>query len=111
MTRVSHSGRGTWGVPPHSTSFLKTPHQNQSLLWDVPHLKMTPHLKNSPPLPPLKSEVPFQEMIPRKKSQKSETVINTFFSIIKHWKKMAEIPQTCYFMTWGIQIFVKKKKK
>ena len=32
-----------------------------------PHLKMRPpHLKNTPPPPPLKREVPFQEMIPRK---------------------------------------------
>ena len=32
----------------------------------TPHLKMKlPHLKNTPP-PPLKSEAPFHEMIPRK---------------------------------------------
>ena len=58
-------------------------------------------LKNEPPPPPttpiwetnppLKSEAPFQEMIPRKKPQ--QTVINTCVSIMKqHWKKMAEIP-------------------
>ena len=42
--------------------------------------------------PPLKSEGPFQEMIPRKNPERSDSVINTCVSIIKHWKRMAEIP-------------------
>ena len=47
-----------------------------------------PPLKNEAPptekQPPLfKSEVPFQEMIPRKKIKKSKTVINTCVSLIK----------------------------
>ena len=40
-----------------------------------------PHLRNKSP--PLKSEVPFQEMIPRKNPKKLETVINPCVSIIK----------------------------
>ena len=54
-----------------------------------------------------------QEMIPRKKkTKKSETVINTCISVIKqHWKKMAEIPEECDFLTWCIQNFVKKVKQ
>ena len=76
-----------------------------------PHLKMKPpYLKNN--LPQLKSEAPFQGMIPRKKPNKLETVINTCVSIIKqHWKKMAEIPQECDFLTCSIQYFVRKVKQ
>ena len=41
-----------------------------------------------------------------------ETVINTYVSLIKqHWKKMAEIPQECDFLTWSIQNFVRKEKQ
>ena len=74
-----------------------------------PYLKMKPtHLKTNPPL---KSEAPFKEMIPRKNPEKSETVINTWVSGIKqHWKKMAEITQEHDFLTWGIQTFVRKVK-
>ena len=51
-------------------------------------------------------------MIPRKKTKKLETAINTCVSIIKqHWKKMAEIPQECDFLTWTIQNFVRKVKQ
>ena len=66
-----------------------------------------------PPSPPLKSKAPFQEMILRKRKQKKmETVINTYVSLIKqHWKKMAEIPQECDFLTWSIQNFVRKVKQ
>ena len=74
-----------------------------------PHLKMkSPH-----PQPPLKSEVTFQEMIPRKKKpQKLETVINTCVSIIKQpWKKMVEIPWKRDFLAWNIQNFVRKVKQ
>ena len=61
-------------------------------------------LKNKPT--PLKREAPFQEMIPKKKLEKLETVMNNCASIIKqHWKKMAEIPQECNFITWSNQNF------
>ena len=54
----------------------------------------------------------FQEMIPRKTPEKSETLINTCVSIIKQpWKKMAEIPQEHDFLIWGIQTFVRKVKQ
>ena len=80
--------------------------------WGTSHLKMKPppHVKNNPS--PLKSEAPSQEMIPRKDSEKQETVINTCLSIIKqHWRKKAEIPQEHDFLTWGIQTFVRKVKQ
>ena len=52
-----------------------------------------------------------QEMSPRKNSEKSETVINTWVSIIKQqWKKIIEIPEEHDFLTWGIQTFVRKLK-
>ena len=61
------------------------------------------------------SEAFFQEMIPRKKSQKieeSRKVINICVSIIKqHQKKMAEIPQERDFLTWSIQNLVRKVKQ
>ena len=51
-------------------------------------------------------------MIPKKNSEKLETVINTCVSLIKqHWKKMAEIPQKRDFLTWSIQNFVRKVKQ
>ena len=60
----------------------------------------------------MKSEAPFQEMIPGKTPEKSETVSNTFVSIIKqNWKKMAEIPQEHDILTWGIQTLVRKMKQ
>ena len=61
----------------------------------------------------MKSKAPFQEIILRKRKQKKmETVINTYVSLIKqHWKKMAEIPQECDFLTWSIQNFVRKEKQ
>ena len=41
-----------------------------------------------------------QEMSPRKNSEKSETVINTWVSIIKQqWKKIIEIPEEHDFLT------------
>ena len=52
-----------------------------------------------------------QEMSTRKNSEKSETVINTWVSIIKQqWKKITEIPEEHDFLTWGIQTFVRKVK-
>ena len=77
-----------------------------------PHEAPLPLKNEDPPsekqtLPPLKSEAPFLEMIPRKNPKKLETVINTCVSIIKqHWKKMAEIPQESDFIIWSIQNFV-----
>ena len=60
----------------------------------------------------MKSKAAFKEMIPRRKTQKSETVINTGVSLIKqHWKKVAEIPQKRNFLTWSIQNFVRRKKQ
>ena len=51
-------------------------------------------------------------MIPRKKSKKSETVVNTWVSLKKqHLKKMAEIPQKHDFLTWSIQNFARKVKQ
>ena len=63
-------GMGAWHPPPSFNFFRPpSPHQNQCPPWGTPpspHLKMKPpHLKNNPP-PPLKCEVPFHEMIPRK---------------------------------------------
>ena len=58
-----------------------------------------PHLRNKPPHWKVKpsSRKWFQE----KNLNKSETVINACVLIIKqHWKKMAEIPQKCDFVTW-----------
>ena len=52
---------------------------------------------------------PSRKLFLEKSTEKSETVINTCVSIIKQqWKKMAEIPQECDFLTWSIQNFVKK---
>ena len=43
-------------------------------------------------------------MIPRKKPQKSEIVINTCDSLIKqHWEKMTKIPQKRDFLTWNVK--------
>ena len=51
-------------------------------------------------------------MIFRTKTQKSETSINKCVSLIKqHWKKMAEIPQKRYFLTWKSQNFIGKVKQ
>ena len=77
----------------------------------VPPLKNeASQLKNN--RSPLKNEVPFQETIPwKKKSKKSETVINTCVSLIKqHWKKMAAISQKRNLLTWSIQRFIRKVK-
>ena len=80
--RVSHSGRawrggGGGGPPPappptppsHPKLFFKNPPSNLMPPWGV----TSPHLKMKPPIwetnSKLKSEAPFQEMIPRKKPQ------------------------------------------
>ena len=71
----------------------------------------SPHLTCPPPLQ-LKSEAPFQEMIPTEKLEKSETVISTSVSIKnQHWKKMEEIPLERDFLTWSFQNFVRKVKQ
>ena len=93
--RVSHSGGGGQGggAPfPSCNFFLNHP--------PPPHQNRCPPLKNEA-IPicktttvPWKSEVSFQKMIPKKTSEKSETLINTCVSIIKqHWKKIVEITQ------------------
>ena len=58
------SGGGVGGI---LRFFSKPPHKNRCppMGWGAAHLKMKPpHLKNTP-LPPLKHEKPFHEMIPR----------------------------------------------
>ena len=97
-------GGGAWrGRSPHSVIFFEPP-------IPPPHGVAPSSLKNESL--PLKSKVPFQEMIPRKKPKKSEIVINTCISLIKqHRKKMAEIPQKRDYLTWSIQIFVRKVKQ
>ena len=83
-------------------------HQSQCLQWGTTPLKIESTLNWKPNPSPLKSKTTFQEIIPRKKTQKSETVINTWVSL---WKKMAKIPQTRGFLSWSIQNFVKKNKQ
>ena len=49
-------------------------------------------------------------MIPRKKQKKSETVINTYVSLMKkHWKKMAEIPEEHIFSLGAFKIMSEKR--
>ena len=77
LRRVSHSGGGMGGhpspSPPQSYNFFqkKKPIKTDALMGCPPtplYLKMKPpHLRNKLPL---KSEAPFQEMIPRKNLQK-----------------------------------------
>ena len=60
--------------------FLKTPHHIRCPQWGMPfptHLIMKPSVKWKPNPSPLKSKDAFQEMIPRRKTPKSEIVINT----------------------------------
>ena len=58
--------------------------------WGTPHLKAKPSPTENQF--PLQSKTPFQEMIPKKNSEKLETVINTCVSLIKqHWKKMENL--------------------
>ena len=68
-----------------------------------------PASEKHPPL--LKSEALFQEMIPRKKPEKLETVINTCVSIINHHqKKNVEIPQEHGFSQMEHSNFCKKSE-
>ena len=62
--------------------------------------------------PPIEKKASFQEMIPRKKSQKI-TAINACVSIIikQHWKEMEKLPGELNFFTWSIQNFVRKVKQ
>ena len=77
----------------------------------MPPMGHTPTLEKQPLLS-LKSEGHFQEMIPRKTTQKFKTVINTCVSPIKQcWQKMTEIPQKQDRKSWSIQNFVRKMKR
>ena len=61
--------RGCGGVPPSNNFFRNPPIKTDANPPPPPHLKMKPlDLKNNPPppFPPLKREVSFHEMIPRK---------------------------------------------
>ena len=85
---------------PTPPPFIKT---DASPMECPPIKNEAPHLKNKPihrKVKPLSRKLFLQ-----KKPEKSETCV----SIIKqHWKKMAEIPQECNFLTWSIQKYVKK---
>ena len=51
-------------------------------------------------------------MIPRKIPPKNQKLSLILVSLTKqHWKRMAEIPQKCDFLTWSIQNFVRKRKQ
>ena len=52
-------------------------------------LKPLPHTDAPPSPPPLKNEVPFQKMIPRKKIKKSKIAIDAFYLCFtpKRWQK------------------------
>ena len=56
---------------------------------------MSPPLKNE--APPLKSKAP-RKLFLEKTKKNLETAINTCVSLIKHWKKMVEIPQKRDFL-------------
>ena len=105
------AGISIMGWHPSIVIFLTPHHLNQYLSMGYPHLNMkTLNLRTTPP--PLKSEGPFQKMIPRKNEIPVKQMINTCVSVIKqHWKKMAEIPQKHNFLTWSIQSFVRKVKQ
>ena len=84
---------GGMGVnPPILRFFSKPPIKTYPPQWGAPPLKNeappVPFEKKTPP-PPLKSEALFQEMIPGKKPEKSETVINTCVLIINAIEKDA----------------------
>ena len=98
-----------WGTPsPSDYIFFQTlPIKTDAPHGVAHHLKMKPLIWN--PLPPLllKTEAPFQEMIPRKNPEKSETIINTSASMIKqHW--MADISQEQDFRTWAFKLLQEK---
>ena len=79
ISRVSHSGGGGgMAGAPTSHDFF----QSHPIKADTPHPTPPPiggysSLKITPFTLPLKNKAPFKRMIPRKKTQKSETVINT----------------------------------
>ena len=107
---VSHNGGGSMGgCPPlhHMIFFFKIP----------PSKLMPPPSMGHPPLkneaPHWKVKHPSRKLIIEKKPQKKlETVIVTCVSLMKqHWRKMAEIPQKCDFLTWSIQNFIRKVKQ
>ena len=55
-------GKGMGEAPANPTTFF----ENLPIKADSPHMKFPPSEKHPPPPPPLKCEVPFHEMIPRK---------------------------------------------
>ena len=66
------------GMPPHPMIFFEPPLPSKlmSPMGHTPYLKMKPPpSEKKPPLPPLKHEAPFDEMIPRK-----STIINNLKS-------------------------------
>ena len=87
-------------APLHPLIFFEPPYQNW---YPSSHLKMnsTPSEKHSPHW---QVKPPSRKWFLEKNTEKSEAVINVCVSIIKQqWKKMAEIPQECDFLTWSIQ--------
>ena len=77
----SWGGVGVWGQRPlHLMIFLTTLHIKTDAHHGVlPHWKMkSPQPKNKPQ--PLKSEAPFRKWFLEKESEKSETVINLYFT-------------------------------
>ena len=104
-----HGGRE---CPLHPKIFFETsPIKTNALHGAPPHLKIkAPNLRNNLPYWKVKStsRIWFLE----KYFEKSETVIDTCVSIIKqYWKKTAEIPQECDFITWSNRNFVQKVKQ
>ena len=62
---VGHGGTH----PPHPTNFFKNPPSKlMPPMGCTPFLKMKPSPSEKQPLPPLKCEAPFHEMIPRKRT-------------------------------------------
>ena len=74
------------------------------------HLKMNLPPPTEKRNPILKSEAPFQDMIPRKKNTKKWKLslilefqtYSLLLIVFQHWKKMIEILQKCDFLTWSI---------
>ena len=106
------------GGVPHPIIFLNPP----SKLMPPPPIGDPTPLKNETPM--LKSKTSFEKMIPRKKTKKSETIINTCVSLIKitrgkngrnstqMWFSHLEFSKFCkksetvikYYITWLIYL-------
>ena len=101
-------GGSMGGCPPPSHDFFFKIHPSKLM---PPPSMGHPPLKNE--APHWKVKHPSRKLIIEKKTQKKlETVIITCVSLMKqHWRKMAEIPQKCDFLTWSIQNFVRKVKQ